>query len=91
MIKNIRTAELCLGKKIGNLTASEKKFRSAQRSVVSKRNITKGELLTEANITTMRPALENSIPAAEFYSTLNKIAKREIKEGCVVYREDVES
>ena len=53
MVQNIRIAEKCIGIKTGLLTESEKNFRNATRSVVSKRNIGKGELLTEQNITTM--------------------------------------
>jgi N,N'-diacetyllegionaminate synthase len=90
MIENIRTTEETLNIKVGKFTDSEKKFFNATRSVVCKRNIQKGEVLTENNITTMRPALEDSIPAIEFYETLNKQANRSIEAGSVMFREDVE-
>lgn len=90
MIENIRTTEETLNIKVGRFTDSEKKFFNATRSVVCKRSIQKGEILTENNITTMRPALEDSIPAIEFYETLNKQANRNIEAGSVMFREDVE-
>jgi sialic acid synthase SpsE len=90
MIENIRTTEETLNIKVGRFTDSEKKFFNATRSVVCKRRIQKGEILTENNITTMRPALEDSIPAIEFYETLNKQANRNIEAGSVMFREDVE-
>ncbi len=89
MVQNIRTAEKCIGVKMGELTESEKNFRNAKRSVVSKRAIGRGEVLTEQNITTMRPALEGSIPAIQFYDTLSKIATRSIQEGTVLFPGDV--
>ncbi len=89
MVQNIRTAEKCIGVKTGELTESEKNFRNAKRSVVSKRAIGRGEVLTEQNITTMRPALEGSIPAIQFYDTLSKIATRSIQEGTVLFPGDV--
>lgn len=89
MVRNIRTTEKCIGIKTGSLTESEKNFRNATRSVVSKRTIGKGELLTEQNITTMRPALDGSLPAIQYYDTLSKAAARTIEEGTVLYPGDV--
>ena len=89
MVQNIRTTEKCLDVKTGSLTNSEKNFLNATRSVVSKREIGKGELLTEQNITTMRPALDGSIPAIQYYNTLSKVSTRTIEEGTVLYPGDV--
>lgn len=89
MVKNIRIAEKCISTKVGKFTSSEKTFRSATRSVVSKRTIGKGELLTEQNLTTMRPSIEGSISAISYYDTLYKIAARTIEGGTILYPEDV--
>ena len=89
MVQNIRIAEKCIGIKTGLLTESEKNFRNATRSVVSKRNIGKGELLTEQNITAMRPSLEGSIPAIQYYDTLCKASTRTIEKGTVLHPGDV--
>tara|TARA_R100000742_G_C4213312_1_gene39077 strand:- start:50 stop:643 length:594 start_codon:yes stop_codon:yes gene_type:complete len=89
MVRSIRTAEKCINIKEGLLTQSEKSFKSATRSVVSRRDIGKGEVLTEQNITTMRPALEGSLPAIEYYNTLSKAAAKSIQKGTVLFPGDV--
>lgn len=89
MVKNIRIAERCIGEKSGTLTSSEENFRNATRSVVSKRTIGKGELLTEQNITTMRPCVDGSISATQYYNTLFKAAARTIEKGTILSSEDV--
>lgn len=69
MVYLIRQAELTLGHKT-HYTESEKKFIMARRSVVSKTNLKAGDILTEHNITTKRPLLENSIPAIDYYNII---------------------
>jgi sialic acid synthase SpsE len=90
MVSNIRAAEKCIGVKTGTLTESEKNFFNARRSVVSKKDIAPGEILTRENLTTMRPALKGSIPAIEYYESLSKVATRQIKKDTVLYPEDIE-
>ncbi|MBL18259.1 MAG: N-acetylneuraminate synthase [Flavobacteriaceae bacterium] len=90
MVKDIRTTEVCLSEKLGELTSSEKNFSNARRSVVSKKDIAKGEILSKDNLTTMRPALKGSIPAMEFFNTFNKITTKPIKKGSVLFWEDIQ-
>jgi len=80
MVSNIRITEKCLGVKEGAYTESEKEFSKGRRSVVASHKIRKGEVLTENNITTKRPMLEDSIPASSYYEILGAIAKKDIKE-----------
>ena len=91
MVKNIRITEKASGTKIGKFTSSEERFFNATRSVVCKRDIQRGELLTEQNITTMRPALEGSVPASEFYKMLYLQASKNILAGTVLFHGDAQS
>ena len=90
MVKNIKSAEKSLSTKLGKFTDSEKKFFNATRSVVSRRNIGRNEMLTTNNITTMRPALPGSIPAIDYFKVIGKIAKRDIPTDSVLFLKDVE-
>jgi sialic acid synthase SpsE len=90
MVKNIRDSEQCLGLKENKFTDSEKEFKNATRSVVAKRDINPGECLTESNITTMRPFIEDAIPAKKYYETLYKIAKNKIHKNQVILESDVQ-
>lgn len=75
MVDFIRQTELTLGRK-PHYTESEKKFIMARRSVVSKMDLKAGDILTEDNITTKRPMLDNSIPAMDYYDVLGyKVTK----------------
>jgi len=86
LVKAIRSAELvCQGKK-GNFSASEERFATGMRSVVTKRPIRKGELLTLENLTTKRPYLEDSIAALHFYDTLGMIAALDMTEDHIMRR-----
>ena len=69
MCRNIRDVESALGKKSGSdLTDSETKneMRFATRSLVAKRKIDAGEMLTADNVTTKRPYIEGNIPASKY-------------------------
>ena len=79
MVKNIRLVETMMGVKSSKYTSSEQGFSMARRSVVAKKNISNGEILTEDNITTKRPLLKNSIPASNYYEMLGKKVKLNIK------------
>ena len=78
MIDMIKDTEKTLIPNNNVYSKSEKTFVKARRSVVSKRDIKQGEKLTIENITTKRPFLDDSIPASDFYNTLNKIASTDI-------------
>ena len=78
MIQFIREAEKSRGFKVG-YTTSEQSFNKARRSVVSKIDLKKGDILTKDNITTKRPLLDNSIPAMDYNDILGQILKDDIK------------
>ena len=78
MVDHIRYAELCMGHKDGKLTESELNFKKAQRSIVSKVDLKAGDILSEDNITTMRPFFETSIPATEWSATLGKTITQDL-------------
>lgn len=79
MVNNIRSVESSLGFKNEKYTKSEGKgFQKARRSIVSKRVIRAGEAITEENVTTKRPFLENCISASEYYNIIGKKATKEI-------------
>jgi N,N'-diacetyllegionaminate synthase len=80
MVSNIRDTERCLGVKNQVYTESEKEFSKGRRSVVASQKIKKGDVLTENNITTKRPLLEDSIPALNYYEVLGMIAKKDLQE-----------
>jgi len=85
MVENIRTTENCLGIKKAKTTTSEDSFIKATRSVVSKREIKKGELITFDNVTTKRPFLENCVPAKEFYNIQScYVARNTIEEDDLI-------
>ena len=90
MIKNIRTAESCLGIKKSKTTASEEIFLKATRSVVSSKLILKGEVISADNITTKRPFLDNCVSAKKFYEVQNcYVAKNDIKEDQIINWDDI--
>lgn len=78
MIQFIREAEKSRGFKVG-YTTSEQLFSKARRSVVSKIDLKKGDILTKDNITTKRPFLDNSIPAIDYNDVLGQILKNGVK------------
>ncbi len=90
MVSNIRDAEVTMKVKEAQYTESETNFTKARRSVVSKVAIKKGDVLTEENLTTKRPALEDSIPALNYYETLGTKAAKDIEESNVLFWDDIE-
>jgi len=93
MVKNIRIAEMVCSEKKGELTASEESFSMAMRSLVTKRKIQAGEKLTKENTTTKRPFLSDSIPAREYYTTLedNTIALKDLGEDHIIRWNEISS
>ena len=79
MIDNIRLTEISLGRKTEQYTESESSFSKARRSIVAKKNINKGDLLTTENITTKRPFLPGNIPASKWNDVVNTTAKNNYK------------
>lgn len=92
MVCNIRLVEQILSSSFENeLTKSEKENEmiKATRSVVAKRQINKGDVLNENNITTKRPFLNGAIPAHLFYEIIGKISLKDIKEDELVMFENI--
>ena len=90
MVENIRITEKTLGLKKGVYTKSEENFSKARRSVVTRRNVKKGEIIIEDNITTKRPMLENSIPSTEYYKVLGNRFTRNILEDEILRISDIQ-
>jgi len=79
MISCIRDIEIVLGNGIKFPTKSEQKNISiVRKSIVAKTAIKKGEILTEANITTKRPG--NGISPMRWYDVLGTQASRDFDE-----------
>lgn len=77
MVEYIRFAEKSISKQNSdNISDSEKQFTKAMRSIVAKKFIKKGEILTIDNITTKRPFLEGNISASNFEHILGKTAEK---------------
>ncbi len=86
-VNSIRTAHVMLGSAVVEPTEMEKGMRDiARRSVVAVRNIAPGEPFTNSNIAVRRPG--TGIPPEMFKSVLGRIARREIRTGEPVKRED---
>jgi len=68
-----------MNSRAGRYSKSEESFSKARRSVVTKYNLKKGDILTEDNITTKRPLLDESVPAIDYYSILGYPISEDIK------------
>ena len=80
MVKYIRFAEKSIQRQTSDgVSDSEQPFIGAMRSVVAKKSIIKGEILTLDNITTKRPFLEGNISASDFRWTLGTKASKNYK------------
>ena len=90
MVSNIRLVETMLGRRNGN-SESESNFTMAQRSIIVKGDVKDGETITEKNITTKRPMLENSIPAIEYYDLIGKKKfNKNLKDDMILTWDDIE-
>ncbi len=79
MIRSIRNVEQALGSGEKEPTPAEEKNRTAARkSILAKRNIRKGEMLTEDNLIAKRPG--NGISPMLWHEVLGKSAKRDFME-----------
>lgn len=79
MITAIRNIELALGDGKKECSIHEKpNIIVARKSIVAKRDIKKGEILTDENITTKRPG--NGISAMEWFKVLGTVAIRDFGE-----------
>jgi N,N'-diacetyllegionaminate synthase len=89
MVRNIRRTESSMGTKKDVYTESEKYHKMARRSVVAKKMIDKGQLLSYSNITTKRPLFEGSIVANEYYDIIGKRSNTVIEEDQPIYWKDL--
>lgn len=79
MVSAIRNIEKSLGDGKKRCSVSEKKnCVAARKSIVAKRDIKEGELLTEENITVKRPG--NGISPMKWYEVLGTVAQRDYME-----------
>jgi len=79
MVTAIRNVEVAMGSGEKKPAESEKKnIKIARKSIVAKTNISKGEPLTEENLTVKRPG--NGISPMKWFEVLGQPAKRDFKE-----------
>ncbi len=90
MVQAIRVSEVMCKDTLQKYTPSEKNFKKAMRSVVASRQINKGDILTEENITTKRPFLPGNYHADSFYSLIGQKAKSIIQEDGFILPKHVE-
>ena len=78
MVLSIRKVELCLGKKNKPVTKSEKKnIKFVRKSIVAKKNISKGEVFSEMNLSIKRPG--TGISPLHWYKIMGKKSKKNYK------------
>lgn len=68
MVDFIRMAEKSKGTKTSFSDSEKKNSLQGRRSIVLKRDVLEGELITDDNITTKRPFYDENIPASDFFS-----------------------
>ncbi len=79
MVESIRNVESALGDGIKKLAESEKKNISvARKSIIAKRDIKKGEIFTQENLTVKRPG--NGISPMKWFEILGQKAIKDFKE-----------
>jgi len=83
MVKAIRNVEKALGRGVKRPSPSEEKNRSvARKSIIAARDIKAGEVFTELNITTKRPAI--GISPMKWDGVIGKTAKRDFKQDRII-------
>jgi len=79
LVENIRIVEKALGKVHYGLTEEEKKSRVFRRSLFAVKDINKGEIFTQENLRSIRPA--NGLSPKYIAEILGRAAKKNIKKG----------
>ena len=87
MIDEIILTEIMMGNVKGEYSKSELNFTKARRSIISKTNIKKGDILTIDNITTKRPYLEGNVAASEWFNILGQRALKDYKPNDFIKNE----
>lgn len=83
MVTAIRNIELAFGTGHKSITESERKnLEAARKSIVASRQIKKGELFTEENLTVKRPG--NGISPMRWDEVIGQIAKRDFVEDQLI-------
>lgn len=78
LVENVRRIEVMAGSSKKIVTESERKNKIvARKSIVAARNIVKGEILNEENITCKRPG--NGISPMKWYDILGKVAEKDFR------------
>lgn len=88
MVDNIRNVEKIIGKVSYEITENKKKSFKFKRSLFISKNIKKGEILTEENIKSVRPA--DGISPKYYNCILGKKVKKDLKFGTPLLFEDIE-
>jgi len=91
MIKNIRVIESTLLYKSSSVSKSEMAFTKCMRSVVTKKGMRKGDILSLDNITTKRPSLSGSVPSKEYFDVVGLRVNKDIPEDVVILWEDLDT
>jgi len=89
MINHIKDVELAMTRHTSEYTPSEIQFSMARRSVVTKVDLKVGDVLTTENTTTMRPLLDNSIPAMEYENIIGKIITKDTKAYHTINKDSI--
>lgn len=78
LVENVRRIEVMAGSSKKIVTESERRNKIvARKSIVAARNIVKGEIFTEENITCKRPG--NGISPMKWYDVLGKAAEKDFR------------
>lgn len=88
MIRRIRNVEKAIGKATYELTKKQIEGRAFGRSLFVTKNIAKGELFTEHNIRSIRPA--TGLPPKYYYEILGKKAKCNLQQGTPLSFDNIE-
>lgn len=88
MVENIRNVEKMIGKVSYEITEKKKKSFKFKRSLFVSKNIKKGEILTEENIKSVRPA--DGISPKYYNHVLGKKVRKDLKFGTPLLLEDIE-
>jgi len=79
MVSSVREAEKAMGKVDYSLTEGKKKSRAFSRSLYVAKDITKGEVITEENVRSVRPGY--GLHPKHYSQVLGKTANRALKLG----------
>lgn len=88
MVKAVRYTEIMLGDGTKKASPSERKNKLITRkSIITARNIKKGEIFTEGNLTVKRPGY--GLSPMKWEEVIGKIAGRNVKEDKLIKLEDI--